>query len=632
MINYVGQQIDRYQITERLGMGGMAVVYKAYDTRLERDVAIKLIRTEEIPPSQLERLMQRFEREAKAQARFSHPHIVPAYDYGEYKGTPYLVLGYMPGGTLKERIRAGMSVEEAIDVILPMADAVAYAHGLGVLHRDIKPSNIIFSEKNMPMLTDFGIAKILETTDSTLTSTGLGVGTPEYMSPEQWQGKAFPASDQYAIGVVFYEMLTGRKPYTADTPIGLAVKQLNEPLTPPRELIAEIPMDVDHILCKMLSRYPEGRFDSVRVLHHQLIKIKDELKPQKIKTAPPLIKKEASAIDDKMHDDLDKTGENLRRLIAQNNAHKADKKGLGAKFKYSFLGVLILCLLIVGYIFLIQPALANGREASLGQAITITDTPFINLTKTGAPIFTPTSTQTFTPTPIEVVHSINEIDGADIVFVPEGEFLMGSNSFPAFENEKPEHMVYLDSFWIYKHEVTNAQFRQCILAGACLESIVSFPEDNNPADYIKWYEADAYCKWAGGRLPTEAEWEKAARGDDGRIYTWGNQEPDCSLSNYSGCSVKVSPVGSYPSGESPYGALDMLGNVAEWVADWFSASYYSELESENPLGPESSNYRVLRGGSWTTNKLDVRVTYRDSYLPDATYRGYGFRCVMDVNP
>jgi len=270
MQDFTGQQIDRYRITESLGMGGMAVVYKAYDTRLERDLAIKFIRIGEIPESQHVRIRKRFEQEARTQASFNHPNIVPAHDYGEFNDTPYLVLGYMPGGTLKERIKDGINLTESLGIIIPIVDAVAYAHGMGVLHRDIKPSNIIFNEKGIPMLTDFGIAKLLETTEATLTGTGLGVGTPEYMAPEQWRGEAGEASDQYALGVVLYEMLTGEKPFTAETPMAVALRQLHEPLPRPSALNPEIPEELERILFKALSKNPLNRFATMAVFHSVL--------------------------------------------------------------------------------------------------------------------------------------------------------------------------------------------------------------------------------------------------------------------------------------------------------------------------------------------------------------------------
>ena len=270
MQNYIGKQIDRYRIIERLGMGGMAVVYKVFDTRLERDVALKLIRVEEIPPSQHERLMKRFEREAKAMAKFSHPNIVPVYDYGEVDGSPYLVMEYIPGGTLKERITKPIPWEQAVRWLIPVADALRYAHERNIIHRDVKPSNILFDEEDRPLLTDFGIAKILETDEATLTGTGLGVGTPAYMAPEQWRGKTSEATDQYALGVVLYELLTGKKPYTADTPAAVAIMQATEPLPQPSQIVNHIPEKIEKALYKTLARNPLDRYESMIALKKTL--------------------------------------------------------------------------------------------------------------------------------------------------------------------------------------------------------------------------------------------------------------------------------------------------------------------------------------------------------------------------
>ena len=229
MPNLTGQSIGRYHIIEQLGEGGMATVYKDYDTRLERDVAVKIIRRGAFPPEQLERILKRFEREAKALARLTHPNIVSVINYGDFEGAPYLVMTYLPGGTLKHRLGTPMPWQEAVHILLPVGQALAYAHGHNIVHRNIKPANILLTENGQPMLTDFGIAKIQESEEAqTLTGTGIGVGTPEYMAPEQWTGQAGPQSDLYSLGVVLYELLTGRKPYTADTPAAFC---LNRPVT-----------------------------------------------------------------------------------------------------------------------------------------------------------------------------------------------------------------------------------------------------------------------------------------------------------------------------------------------------------------------------------------------------------------
>jgi serine/threonine protein kinase len=260
MRDYIGKTVAQYRVSSLQGMGGMALVYRAYDLHLDRDVVIKLIRADAIAEEHHERIMHRFEREARAHAGFSHPNIVPVYDYGELDGIPYLVMAYLPGGTLKDKIGRPVNFQSAIHYIKPVADALSYAHKLGVVHRDVKPSNILISSEDRPALTDFGIAQLLEVDEKTLTGTGLGVGTPEYMAPEQWMGKSCEASDQYALGVVFYELITGQRPYQADTPVGFALQQKRGPLIPPSDVVQHIPGCFENVILQMLSYDPANRY------------------------------------------------------------------------------------------------------------------------------------------------------------------------------------------------------------------------------------------------------------------------------------------------------------------------------------------------------------------------------------
>ncbi|MCJ7623041.1 MAG: serine/threonine protein kinase, partial [Anaerolineaceae bacterium] len=219
MSNLIGKSLGRYHIVEQLGEGGMAVVYRAYDTNLERDVAIKVIRKDAFARDVFDRVIVRFKREAKALAKFMHQGIVPVLDYGEHEGSPFIVMGYIPGGTLKENVEKPIPYQEAAVLIAQIARALAYAHENGVVHRDIKPANILLTEKGQPMVSDFGIAKILDAPGSiVLTSTGVGIGTPAYMSPEQGLGEEIDSrTDIYSLGIVFYELVTGHRPFRADT-------------------------------------------------------------------------------------------------------------------------------------------------------------------------------------------------------------------------------------------------------------------------------------------------------------------------------------------------------------------------------------------------------------------------------
>lgn len=268
----VGSSIGRYHVTERLGEGGMANVYKAYDTRLERDVAIKVIRVDAFPPAGLERVLKRFEREARSLARLSHTNIVKIFDFGDHDGAPYLVMEFVSGGTLKKYTGSRMPWQKAAALLIPIAGALDYAHQKGVIHRDVKPANILFNEADQPMLSDFGIAHLLEEgSGGTLTTPGVGIGTPEYMAPEQGMGLAVDGrADVYSLGVVFYELVTGRKPYTADTPMAVVYKHLTDPLPPPTKYAPDLPEAVEKFIYKALSKQPEDRFESMRAFTEAL--------------------------------------------------------------------------------------------------------------------------------------------------------------------------------------------------------------------------------------------------------------------------------------------------------------------------------------------------------------------------
>jgi len=236
---------------------------------------------------------------------------------------------------------------------------------------------------------------------------------------------------------------------------------------------------------------------------------------------------------------------------------------------------------------------------------------------------------------------INPKDGAAMVYIPAGEFIMGTSDeqidvligrFPSlrrswFDSEKPQHTVYLDGYRIYKHEVTVAQYRQfCQETGhRMLEVPPDGWEDDHPIVNVRWHDAAAYSQWAGVELPTEAQWEKAARGTDSRLWPWGN-EWDNHKCNSVGTVGKTTPVGRYPLGASPYGVMDMAGNVWEWCADWYDDNYYRNAPSHNPPGPASGTRRVLRGGSWRYVPSTVRVANRYSASPVSSSLSMGFRC------
>jgi formylglycine-generating enzyme required for sulfatase activity len=231
---------------------------------------------------------------------------------------------------------------------------------------------------------------------------------------------------------------------------------------------------------------------------------------------------------------------------------------------------------------------------------------------------------------------VRKKDGMEMVYVPGGTFRMGSNE--GEDNEQPVHTVTLDSFWIDRTEVTNAQYEHCVADGICRPPLYSGSTTRDgyygdgqyndyPVEYVGWDAAKTYCEWTGGRLPTEAEWEYAARGLDSHIYPWGNDMPDDTLANYGGNVGDTTQVGSYPDGASWVGALDMAGNVREWVNDWYAD--YAASPSKNPTGPDVAlGRRVVRGGSWNGYPHYIRSAIRWAGDPDDRRGLDGFRCVV----
>ncbi|HEY74863.1 MAG TPA: protein kinase [Thermoflexia bacterium] len=258
----IGEAVGPYRIVEKLGQGGMATVFKAYHPALDRYVAIKVLH----PAFQTDpHFLARFQREARIVAKLDHPNIVPIYDFAEHRGHPYLVMRFIEGETLKARLRRGpLSLDEVWRVMRAVGDALSYAHKRGVLHRDIKPSNIILTPEGHVYLTDFGLARMAQAGESTL-SRDMMVGTPQYISPEQAKGETNldARTDIYSLGVVLYELLVGRAPFQGDTPYAVIHDHIFTPLPLPRSLKPDLPEALERVLLKALAKDPDDRFQSV---------------------------------------------------------------------------------------------------------------------------------------------------------------------------------------------------------------------------------------------------------------------------------------------------------------------------------------------------------------------------------
>ncbi|MBK9006067.1 MAG: serine/threonine protein kinase [Anaerolineae bacterium] len=254
-----GQMLGSYRIISQVGKGGMATVYKAYQPSMDRNVAIKVL------PRQLAESPEfaaRFQQEARIIARLEHPHILPVFDFGESDGVTYFVMRYLEAGTLKTKMEAGLlSLNEIDRLFTQLAEALNYAHGHGIVHRDLKPANALIDSDGNLFLTDFGIAKLLESASPRLTQTDAILGTPAYISPEQAKAESInQRSDIYSLGIILYEMVTGSVPFVADTPLAVILKHISDPLPPPSIIKKDLPEPIEQVILKALAKDPSDRY------------------------------------------------------------------------------------------------------------------------------------------------------------------------------------------------------------------------------------------------------------------------------------------------------------------------------------------------------------------------------------
>jgi len=632
MAGLIGQNFGRYQILELLGEGGMATVYKAYDTRLEREVAIKVIRRDAFSPDDMDMMLKRFEREAKSLGRLSHPNIVGVIDYGEHEGSPYLVMVYLSGGTLKERLGKPMPWQEAIQLLLPIAHALDYVHDRNIINRDVKPSNILMTEKGQPMLTDFGLVKIFgehEKDATSLTSSGTGLGTPDYMAPEQWTGEPTTQSDLYSLGVVLYEMITGYRPYTADTPAGVLLKQATESLPLPKQYIPDLPKDVESVLLKVLAKEPRDRYAN---MHDFIDELQNLLAGREVAASTYKTKQLREQMTGKV--------ERSRPDASSSTPQPVSQKKAFPTLIIAAISVFLVFFALGGYWFITSnPALFSAAPTPTQQALlsptAIPPTQTIEPTVAATLAPTEASLPTETSVPVEIKDGKN----VPMRFIPAGEFTMGSNDTGDI-GSRPAHKINLKAFYIDKFEVTNEMYDACVYAKECRapqekgsatqNTYFSNPVfANYPVIYVDWKRANAYCKWRDARLPTEAEWEKAARGTDALMYPWGAAEPDCGLANKAGCIGDTAKVDQYEKGQSPYGVFGMSGNVWEWTSSLFRPYPYEATDGRED--PKALGDRIARGGSWHVfggNGGNVRTDTRFALDPGYYGAYVGFRCAV----
>jgi formylglycine-generating enzyme required for sulfatase activity/serine/threonine protein kinase len=650
---------DKYAIESVVGQGGFAIVYRANHTLWKRPVALKVFKAlGDVAEDQRQKLLDDFIQEGALLADLSERStaIVQARDVGTLttpKGdvVPYMVLEWLEGKTLedvleKERKANAQlrSLDQVIRLLDPVAEALALAHRKGIVHRDVKPANVFVlgDDPHAPTgvkLLDFGIAKVVQ--DAQKMGFGKTAGhitsfTPLYGAPEQFNrayGATSPATDVFALALVAAEVVSGKEPMPGDTIVQLAYASADVNKRPtPRTLGVTTSDEVEAIFKKALAVSPADRYQTAGefwsalrtlVLGERMSTLSASRPIPVVETAPPA---NAATIVDPV----------------PMRSPPAKRGGAGI-----FVGAGIAMLALAGGGFFAWRASHATKPAA-----SVAPPP-----PSSAPVAKPEC-----PT--------------GMLFIPGGEFFMGSEEKDALPFEKPPHRVKLSPYCLDELEVTVAQYKECSNKGSCRRAgkenqwpgikpaqqkiydplcNIQDPEGKatHPINCVDWDQARELCESRGARLPTEAEWEFAARGPDGRVYPWGDDPPSGQLLNACGkeCLAwqkkhpdpdnppasmfedddgfpNTSPVGSFPKGKSRYGVQDVVGNVWEWVADWYGD--YDKTQTgvvTDPKGPATGTERVIRGGAWNGAQPSwVRPSFRYHVAPSARGYAFGFRC------
>ena len=751
---------DKYRLEQIIGIGGMGKVYKATHLYMDNTVAIKIL---DPRLSSNENALKRFRQEAQASASIKHPNIVGVTDFGVTKdtGIAYLVMEFLEGMELRDRIheQKQLDYKEIYLIVQQTCAALHTAHSKEIIHRDLKPDNIwlIKSEigADRVKVIDFGIAKLKSSPGSSkLTEIGTVIGTPSYMSPEQFHGEELGAqSDIYSLGVIIYEMLTGHLPFQGPNPMEVALKHTSEAPKPLRTLRNDIPKPLEKVVLRTLSKLPGNRQQSALELAKEFrasymeagidtqfsvmatgqltadwireveaktgktavpqtaavseeppgprttggtsclmsepqpedkpataafssthsAAARSEFTPQPAAFEPPAISTEPLAADSSTGEHsataaLGRGAAEAERVIATRRRPSRARPGWVWWALGGALAVGIVALLLLspttrskGFTLVIQGAppgsmlYLNGAPAGvmpmtgdmrLSQLDADKSTE-VRIVRGGYEEFIQTVTgeegkEQVLSAQLKPREASSEIDYQGVmVLVPAGPFIMGDDN--QLSDEGPAQTIDVPAYYIDRFEVTNAQYKQfCDATGwpyptdTQTNSDYFYNNPDSPLIGVSWFDASSYAQWAGKRLPTEEEWEKAASWDSKtgskRQWPWGD-EADPARANFTGDPY---PVGSFPDGASTYGVYDMAGNAAEWV-NAFYQPYPGNTTQDSNFG---NKYRVVRGGSYKSAIADGRTTFRDYQDPNLEERmtngkeqltAVGFRCAISAD-
>ena len=702
-LGLVGKKIDdKYVVESLVGEGGFAVVYRAQHLIFKRPVAIKAFRAlSDFGPEQRERLLNDFIQEGTLLHDLSERSaaIVQARDLGTVTTpngdwVPYMVLEWLDGAALDAVLKqendqgfAPRTMQRAIKLLDPAAEALTLAHKRGIAHRDIKPANIFLlgdprGDDCTVKLLDFGIAKVVQDVQKLANSFSKTSGhvtsfTPAYGAPEQFSrthGATGPWTDVFSLALVVGEIVTGKTPLQGDDFVQLGFASANPASRPtPRALGAPVADEVEAVFMKALAVKPEERYQSAGEFWNALRQALDmtPMRSRESSVAEAISKASTLAVPSSVQGSLSNMQpvSPTRVSVPIAPASGPMSSPSNAAVPPATQTPVMVPAKSGGFPTVLVVALVALVAGGIGAAVL-----FLNKSKEGPTPVTSASIPTASVSAVPVAPACP----TGMIKIEGGEFFMGSSDPRALDNEKPAHSVTLSSYCIDRTEVTVGAYKACSDPGKCspagrenyfngfddlkgdakgaLNTLCNISEPSgkaqHPINCIDWEQAANYCMKQGGRLPTEAEWEFAARGPDGRAYPWGDEAPSARFINACGteCTswgkknhldgvatfapmykeddkfATTAPVGSFPDGKSRFGLVDVVGNVWEWTGDFYAE--YTKDAAKDPTGPKAGEEgRVARGGAWNGSDPSwVRPTFRFHFAANNRSYGIGFRC------
>ena len=655
----IGQLLDgRYRIESLLGKGGIGVVYQATHIHIDTKFAVKILNPDLVANQSA---IERFRREAKAAGRIHHPNAVQVTDFGvTAEKIVYLVMELVNGRSLRDLLceKGTLDYRYAIGLIQQVCAAVEAAHESGIIHRDLKPDNIMIKEEGQAEVVkvlDFGIAKLKEQIPSsgarqTLTREGTIIGTPEYMSPEQCRGQKLDSrSDIYSIGVILYEILCGNPPFMADSPLEVVVKHLSAKTRPLCEMCPTVPEPIERVVMRALEKDPAQRPASAARLSDELqaaLKavrsgyttgfIDAPLAAELFPGADPAAGRGPALGEDQLSGDetsIDSAAEPLpghpEPIIPAPPRQRPTPADRRTVVTPSGAGMRVVSDEGIPRVSFIKSLTRWPRLVLAVAAVALLAAVGVGIYKELIPASTAPSASTPSPSP-----AVTEDE--NMIYIPGGKFMMGRDDGEV--DERPAHEVEVKPFKIDKYEVTNRQYKKFIdatryPAPATWKDRAYLPDEATlPVTHVTWQDAAKYAAWAGKRLPSEEEWEYAARGGSKQYrYPWGNEWRDGYANVNRQDRPKPAPVDSFEQDVSPFGVYGLAGNVSEWVND--SAKYYVSGRSINAC--RGKECKVFRGGNFSTDAKSSTTTYRwydDLNQPtNDTLSTTGFRCAKDAD-